>query len=101
MLTFGVYSEQEIANFGIGDAALVSLFAILIVFTVLALIIGVTSGIQTGNDKINHLTKINAKEENKILDEDKDAVIATLVATIDYHREFNTDAEVVSVERID
>lgn len=98
MLTFGVY---PIENFGIVDALLVSLLAIFIVFAVLCVIIGTTTGIQAVNDKINYLTKINASEENKILDEDKDAVVATLVATIDYQREFKTDVKVNSVERID
>lgn len=98
MLTLGVYPTE---NFGIVDSLLVSLLAIVIVFGVLALIIGVTTGIQAINDKVNYATKINASEENKILNEDKDAVVAILAATIDYHREFNTDAEVVSVERID
>ena len=83
------------------ESLLVSLLAILIVFGVLALIIGVTSGIQAINDKINYATKINPSPENKILEEDKDAVVATLVATIDYQREFNTDVQVNSVELID
>ena len=88
-------------EFGIVDALLVSVLAIVIVFGILAAIIGVTSGIQVANDKINYATKVNASEENKILNEDKDAVVATLVATIDYQREFNTDVKVTSVERID
>lgn len=98
MLTFGVYPT---ADFGLIDALLISLLAIVIVFAVLCIIIGATTGIQAVNDKVNYLTKINASEENKILDEDKDAVVATLVATIDYQREFNTDVKVTSVERID
>ncbi|MCQ2087284.1 MAG: hypothetical protein MJZ37_04330 [Bacilli bacterium] len=98
MLTFGVYPTE---NFGLLDALLISILAIVIVFAVLALIIGTTTGIQAANDKINYLTKINPQEENKILEEDKDAVVATLVATIDYNREFKTDCKVTSVERID
>ena len=96
--TFGVYPTE---NFGVVDALLVSLLAIIIVFAVLALIIGATSGVQAVNDKINYATKINPSPENKILEEDKDAVVATLVATIDYQREFNTDVKVNSVELID
>lgn len=98
MLTLAVLDKS---NFGFLDSLWVSLLAIIIVFAVLAIIIGVTTGIQAVNDKINYATKINASEENKILNEDNDAVVAVLAATIDYHREFNTDAEVVSVERID
>ena len=88
-------------NIGVPESLLVSLLAILIVFGVLALIIGVTSGIQFVNEKINCATKINPSPENKILEEDQDAVVATLVATIDYQREFNTDVKVNSVELID
>ena len=88
-------------NIGVPESLLFSLLAILIVFGVLALIIGATSGIQAINDKINYATKINPSPENKILEEDKDAVVATLVATIDYQREFNTDVKVNSVELID
>ena len=98
MRAFGVYPTE---NFGIIDSLLISVLAIIIVFAVLALIIGVTYGVQSANEKINYVTKINPQEENKILDEDNDAVVATLVATIDYHREFNSDAKVTSVERID
>ena len=96
--TFGVYPTED---FGIVDSLLVSLLAIVIVFAVLALIIGATTGVQAVNDKINYATKINPSPENKILEEDKDAVVATLVATIDYQREFNTDVQVNSVELID
>ena len=88
-------------DIGVPESLLVSLLAILIVFGVLALIIGATTGIQAINDKINYATKINPSPENKILEEDKDAVVATLVATIDYQREFNTDVKVNSVELID
>ena len=88
-------------DISVPESLLVSLLAILIVFGVLALIIGATSGIQAINDKINYATKINPSPENKILEEDKDAVVATLVATIDYQREFNTDVQVNSVELID
>ena len=98
MLTFAAWKDP---NFNTLDALLVSLLAIVIVFAVLALIIGATTGVQAINDKINCVTKINPAEENKILEEDKDAVIATLVATIDYQREFNTDVQVLSVEKID
>ena len=98
MRTFGVYPTE---GFNLLDALIVSLLAIVIVFVILALIIGATTGVQKVNDKVNYVTKINPQESNKILEEDKDAVIATLVATIDYHKEFNSDAKVVSVEKID
>jgi len=98
MKTLGVYPVE---GFNLLDALVVSILAIVIVFAILALIIGATSGVQKVNDKINYVTKINPQESNKVLADDNDAVVATLVATIDYHREFNSDAKVVSVERID
>ena len=98
MRTFGVYPTE---GFNLLDALVVSLLAIVIVFAILALIIGATTGVQKVNDKVNYVTKINPQESNKILDEDRDAAIATLVATIDYYKEFNSDAKVVSVEKID
>lgn len=85
----------------IGEALLISLIAILIVFFVLLLIIAITSGISKIMKKIDHVTMINPRPENALLDEDEDAVVAALVATIDYHNETNEDARLVSIKRID
>ena len=41
------------------------------------------------------------KEENKLLETDKDAVVAALVATIEFNKETGKDAKLVSIKRID
>jgi len=94
----GIYPTE---NFGVVDALLVSLIAIVLVFLVLIIIILVTGGIGKGMDKIEAVTDIKPKEENKLLNEDPDAVIAALVCTIDYHKETNKNARLISITRID
>ncbi|MCQ2793831.1 MAG: OadG family protein [Bacilli bacterium] len=94
----GIWPEGE---FTFLDSLLVSLIAILLVFLVLIIIILVTHGVKLGTDKADSLTHINPKAENKLLDEDQDAVVAALTATIDFHKETGKNAELVSIERID
>ena len=85
----------------VGEAFLVALVAILIVFMVLAIIIFVTWVMQKGMEKIDAKTNILPREENKILSEDENAVVATLVATMEFYRETGKDVRVVSVKRIE
>ena len=84
-----------------GDAALASLFAVLIVFGALIIIIFVSWLFSKGINKVNTMTNICPREENQLLDEDEDAAIALLVATIDFNKEFNKDARLVKIEKID
>ena len=88
-------------NITIGEAFLIALIAILIVFTVLAVIIFVTWGMQKGMEKIDAKTNILPREENKILSEDENAVVAALVATMEFYRETGKDVRVVSIKRIE
>ena len=85
----------------IGEALLISALAILIVFTVLLVIIIVSGGFSKGLEIVDKKTKILPKEENKILEEDEDAVAAALVATIEYHKETKENARLKSIKRID
>ena len=85
----------------IAESLLVSLIAIVIVFLVLILLILATTGINGGINKVVSKTKILPREENKILDEDPDAVAAVLAATIDFHKETGKNPEVKSVKRIE
>ena len=85
----------------VGEAFLVALVAILIVFMVLAIIIFVTWVMQKGMEKIDAKTNILPREENKILSEDENAVVAALVATMEFYRETGKDVRVVSVKRIE
>ena len=85
----------------IGESFLVALVAILIVFMVLAIIIFVTWIMQKGMEKIDAKTNILPRDENKILSEDENAVVAALVATMEFYRETGKDVRVVSIKRIE
>ena len=54
-----------------------------------------------GVEVVNAKTHINPKEENKILEEDEDAVVASLVATIEFNKETGKNARLKSIKRID
>ena len=84
-----------------GEALLIAVIAILIVFLVLSVIIFVTWLLQKSMEKINAKTNILPKEENKILSEDENAVIASLVATMEFYRETGKDVRIVSIKRIE
>lgn len=84
-----------------GQVLLVSLIAIVVVFAILALIIGICSCFSKGIEIADKKTKILPKPENALLDEDEDAVVASLVATIEYHKETKQNARLVSIKRID
>lgn len=88
-------------NISIGEAFLIAAVAILIVFLVLAVIIFVTWSMQKGMEKIDAATNILPREENKILSEDPNAVVAALVATMEFYRETGKDVRIVSVKRIE
>jgi Na+-transporting methylmalonyl-CoA/oxaloacetate decarboxylase gamma subunit len=85
----------------IEETLLISALAILIVFAVLIVIILVSGGFSKGLEIVDKKTKILPKEENKILEEDEDAVAAALVATIEYHKETKENARLKSIKRID
>ena len=95
----GVWKNWETMN--VGEAFLVALVAILIVFLVLAIIIFVTWLMQKGMEKVDAATNILPREENKILSEDPNAVVAALVATMEFYRETGKDVRIVSIKRIE
>ena len=88
-------------NITIGEAFLIAAIAILIVFLVLGVIIFVTWAMQKGMEKVDAATNILPREENKILSEDSNAVVAALVATMEFYRETGKDVRIVSVKRIE
>ena len=88
-------------NISIGEAFLIVAIAILIVFLVLGVIIFVTWALQKGMEKIDAATNILPREENKLLSEDPNAVVAALVATMEFYRETGKDVRVVSIKRIE
>ena len=95
----GVWKNWESMN--VGEAFLVALVAILIVFLVLGIIIFVTWLMQKGMEKVDAATNILPREENKILSEDPNAVVAVLVATMEFYRETGKDVRIVSIKRIE
>ena len=94
-----VWDNWESMN--VGEAILVAIVAILIVFLVLSIIIFITWLFQKGMEKIDARTNILPKEENKILSEDENAVVAALVATMEFYRETGKDVRIVSIKRIE
>ena len=101
MITYGIWPVREDGTIPFTDSLIISLVAILIVFAILALLIVVAELINKGTKKVSDMTAINAREENKILDEDPDAAVAVLVATIDFNKETGKDANVVSVTKLE
>ena len=98
-MILGVWTDWE--NIGVVEALLIALIAIVIVFLVLGIIIFVTFMFQKGIEYVDTKTSILPRKENEILNIDEDAVIATLVATIEYYKETGDDARIVSITRIE
>lgn len=98
MTVFGVWGDVD--KFSVVDSLLVAVIAILIVFSVLALIIFISWLFQKGIDAIEARTNILPKEENKILATDEDAVVAALVASIDFYKETGKEPEIKSISKI-
>ena len=49
--------------------------------------------------KIDNKKNINPRIENKILNEDEDAVVATIVASMDYYKQTKKKARLISITR--
>lgn len=98
-MILAVWKDWE--NMNVGQAFLVALIAIFIVFLVLSIIILLTFLLQKSMEKIDAKTNILPKEENKILAEDENAVVAALVATMEFYRETGKDVRIVSIKRIE
>ena len=88
-------------NMSIGEAFLVAIIAIFIVFLVLVIIIFITWLMQKSMEKIDAKTNILPREENKILSEDENAVVAALVASMEFYRETGKEVRIVSIKRIE
>ena len=99
MNILAVWPSNEPVN--VGNALLIAVIAIFIVFLVLSIIIFITWLLQKSMEKINAKTNILPKEENKILSEDENAVVASLVATMEFYRETGKDVRIVSIKRIE
>ena len=94
-MVLGVWENPEAV--GIPEALLISIVAILIVFAVLILIILITGLIEIATSKVLAKTSIQPRRENEILSHDEDAVVAVMVAAIDFYKETGKEARVNSV----
>ncbi|MBO6261307.1 MAG: OadG family protein [Bacilli bacterium] len=94
-----VWTNWESMN--VAEALLVAVIAIFIVFLVLAIIIFITWSMQKGMEKIDASTNILPRDENKILSEDENAVVAALVASMEFYRETGKEVRIVSIKRIE
>ena len=94
-----VWTDWE--SMTVADALLVAVIAIFVVFLVLAIIIFITWSMQKGMEKFDASTNILPKEENKILSEDPNAVVAALVASMEFYRETGKEVRIVSIKRIE
>ena len=88
-------------TFNFVDSLIVAAISILIVFLVLITIILITSLFSVVLVKVNNKNNINPRLENKLIDEDEDALAAAIVASIDYYNETKQHAKLVSVTRDD
>lgn len=86
-------------NFGIIDSLIVALIAVFIVFSVLTTIIFITGIFSRVIIEIDNKKNINPRIENKLLEEDEDAIVATIVASMDYYNETKKNARLVSITR--
>ena len=93
----------------LGQGGLISILSILLVFAILAIIIAITFFVGKGiekyslktiseNQSVEKQTQINQKKNADLSDED--AVVAALVASIDYRNEIKKDIKVVSIKEI-
>lgn len=90
---------------GLGDAAIYSLVAMVLVFAVLLVLIGVTYLIFKLLDLFeSRKKKEEPKVEEKVVKpveiDDEDKMVAVLVASIDYRNEIKKDVKVVSVKEL-
>lgn len=88
-------------TFGFLDSLIVTLLSIFLIFVVIAIIIFVSSIFSKVIVSVDNKKNINPRPENKLLEEDEDAVVALLVATIDYQKETKKDARLVKISLIE
>ncbi len=96
------------SNNGLLDGALVALMTMVFVFLILAVIVLITyyvgKGINKASEKASSkkvIEKVAQPTTNTPLDlTDEDAVVASLVASIDYRAKTKKDIKVVSIKEI-
>jgi Na+-transporting methylmalonyl-CoA/oxaloacetate decarboxylase gamma subunit len=71
----------------------------IIVFLVLIVIIAISGLFSKAIVSLDNKNNINPSDENKILNEDEDAVAATIVAAMDFYNETKKHARIMRVTR--
>ena len=94
----------------LGQGGLISILAIALVFAILAIIIAITFFVGKGIEKYPNKTSKEsseipvAKVEDSVKQNadlsDEDAVVAALVASIDYRNQVKKDIKVISIKEI-
>lgn len=98
-MVLAIWKNWELMD--VGEALLVALIAMFIVFSSLILLIFITWSMQKGMEKFDSITNILPNEENKILNEDQNAVAAALAASMDFYRETGKKVRIVSIKKIE
>lgn len=103
-------NTKQIADISIGEACLIAIVCIAIVFSMLALLWGIVSLFKyLPNKDVKEQTKVVKKENTVTVNhkklslsdiKDDDMMAAALVASIDYHNEIKKDVRVVSVKEL-
>ncbi|MBQ7243251.1 MAG: hypothetical protein IJS52_03510 [Bacilli bacterium] len=96
-MVLGVWENPDIT---VVDSLLIALIAIIIVFLTLIIVIVATALFQKGTDYVTSKINIKPRKENEILSSDQDAVVAVLVASIEFHKETGKGSRVLSITQI-
>ena len=93
----------------LGDGAIFSLVAIVMVFAILLIFIGITELVfkaislfdkKKTNKVVENAPQVTSNEPKEVVITDDDMMAAVLVATIDYRNEVKKDVRVVNVKQL-
>lgn len=93
----------------LGDGAIFSLVAIVMVFAILLIFIGITELVfkaislfdkKKANKGVENAPQVTSNEPKEVVITDDDMMAAVLVATIDYRNEVKKDVRVVNVKQL-
>lgn len=94
---------------GLGDGAIFSLVAIVMVFAILLIFIGITELVfkaislfdkKKADKATENAPQVTSNEPKEVVITDDDMMAAVLVATIDYRNEVKKDVRVVNVKQL-
>lgn len=108
-MILALYDGTQFGADNFGEALIITLVAMLLVFGILLILYGLISLLKNIKfDKQTILESNQVIESNQLTKEsvdlddmDEDMKVAAIVATMDYKAETNEDAKVVSIKKID